>query len=384
MHCANRRRARRAVVAALILAVSLTTAHTQTARDADLTRIRAEIGRLRKRLDDVRTQTRGAEHDLEEADLELGIRTNELQLAIDMQSQLEQQRHDLESQIAAIASNVAREKAFLRKRLAVLYRLGGLSYLRLLLSIDDRRDPVQAVSMLGFLVSRDARAVARFQTAGEQLRARNADLTDRQQRLAGVRRVVEQRQKEMASARAKKERMLASLRSEGSQSEQKLAELEEKAKRLEHLLDALSRQNGTAPVAAIDIRTVRGALAWPVQGKIIEHFGKQTNAKFSTVTFNNGLKIAAAPGAEVRSVFAGTVLFSQWFKGYGNLVILDHGNRVFSLYGNLKSPAVAVGDRVNAGQTIAGVGESEAAHSGYLYFEIRQDNKPEDPQKWLR
>ena len=395
MHCANRRRAHRAVVVAvLILAVSLTnvaqtlssvpTAHSQTARDADLTRIRAEIGRLRKRLDDVRTQTRGAEHDLEEADLELGIRTNELQLAIDMQSQLEQQRHDLESQIAAIASNVAREKAFLRKRLAVLYRLGGLSYLRLLLSIDDRQDPVQAVSMLGFLVSRDARAVTRFQSAGEQLRARNAELADRQQRLAGVRRIVEQRQREMASARAKKERMLASLRSEGSQSEQKLAELEEKAKRLEHLLDVLSRQNGTAAVASIDIRTVQGALAWPVQGKIVEHFGKQTNAKFSTVTFNNGLKIAAAPGAEVRSVFAGTVLFSQWFKGYGNLVILDHGNRVFSLYGNLKSPAVAVGDRVNAGQTIAGVGESEAAHSGYLYFEIRQDNKPQDPQKWLR
>jgi septal ring factor EnvC (AmiA/AmiB activator) len=384
MHCANRRRAHRAVVATLIVSISLTTAHSQTARDADLTRIRAEIGRLQKRLDDVRSQTRGAEHDLEEADLELGIRTNELQLAIDMQSQLDQQRHDLESQIAAIASNVAREKAFLRKRLAVLYRLGGLSYLRLLLSIDDRRDPVQAVSMLGFLVSRDARAVARFQSAGEQLRARNAELADRQQRLAGVRRIVEQRQKEMASARAKKERMLASLRSEGSHSEQKLAELEEKAKRLEHLLDVLSRQNGTAAVAAIDIRTVQGALAWPVQGRIIEHFGKQTNAKFSTVTFNNGLKIAAAPGAEVRSVFAGTVLFSQWFKGYGNLVILDHGNRVFSLYGNLKSPAVAVGDRVNAGQTIASVGESEAAHSGYLYFEIRQDNKPEDPQKWLR
>ena len=390
MHCANRRRAHRAVaVAVLILAVSLTNvaqtlSSVPTARDADLTRIRAEIGRLRKRLDDVRTQTRGAEHDLEEADLELGIRTNELQLAIDMQSQLEQQRHDLESQIAAIASNVAREKAFLRKRLAVLYRLGGLSYLRLLLSIDDRRDPVQAVSMLGFLVSRDARAVTRFQSAGEQLRARNAELADRQQRPAGVRRIVEQRQREMASARAKKERMLASLRSEGSQSEQKLAELEEKAKRLEHLLDVLSRQNGTAAVAAIDIRTVQGALAWPVRGKIVEHFGKQTNAKFSTVTFNNGLKIAAAPGAEVRSVFAGTVLFSQWFKGYGNLVILDHGNRVFSLYGNLKSPAVAVGDRVNAGQTIAGVGESEAAHSGYLYFEIRQDNKPQDPQKWLR
>jgi septal ring factor EnvC (AmiA/AmiB activator) len=383
MHCAITRRTRRVIAAALLLVISLTTAHSQTSRNADLARIRADIARLRTRLDDLRTQTRSAEHDLEEADVELSIRTNELQLAIDMQSQLEEQRRETESQIAAITPRIAREKEFLRKRLAALYRLGGLSYVRMLLSIDDRRDPVQAMSMLSFLVSRDARAVTRFQAEREQLRARTTELADREQKVAGARRIVEQRQRSVAAARADKERTLLSLRNQGSESEQKLAELEEKAKRLEHLLDVLSRQNGTA-AAATDIRSVQGALAWPVQGKIIERFGKQRNAKFSTVTFSNGLKIAAAPGAEVRSVFAGTVLFSQWFKGYGNLVILDHGNRVFSLYGNLKSPAVAVGDRINAGQALAGVGESEDAHSGYLYFEIRQDNKPEDPQKWLR
>lgn len=383
MHCATSRRTRRAIAVALVLVVSITAAHSQTSRNADLTRIRADIARLRTRLDDLRTQTRSAEHDLEESDLELGIRTNELQLAVDMQSQLEEQRRETESQIAAIAPRIAREKEFLRKRLAALYRLGGLSYVRMLLSIDDRRDPVQAMSMLSFLVSRDARAVTRFQAEREQLRTRTIELADREQKVAAARRIVEQRQRSVAAARADKQRTLLSLRNQGSESEQKLADLEEKAKRLEHLLDALSRQNGAA-TAATDIRSVQGALAWPVQGKIIEHFGKQRNAKFSTVTFSNGLKIAAAPGAEVRSVFAGTVLFSQWFKGYGNLVILDHGNRVFSLYGNLKSPGVAVGDRINAGQALAGVGESEDAHSGYLYFEIRQDNKPQDPQKWLR
>jgi murein hydrolase activator len=383
MHCATSRRTRRTIAAALVLVISITTAHSQTARNADLARIRADIARLRTRLDDLRTQTRSAEHDLEEADLELGIRTNELQLAVNMQSQLEEQRRETESQIAAIAPRIAREKAFLRKRLAALYRLGGLSYVRMLLSIDDRRDPVQAMSMLSFLVSRDARAVTRFQSERDQLRARTMELAEREQKVAAARRIVEQRQRAVAAARADKERTLLSLRNQGSESEQKLADLEEKARRLEHLLDALSRQNGAA-TAATDIRSVQGALAWPVQGKIIEHFGKQRNAKFSTVTFSNGLKIAAASGAEVRAVFAGTVLFSQWFKGYGNLVILDHGNRVFSLYGNLKAPAVAIGDRVNAGQALAGVGESEDAHSGYLYFEIRQDNKPEDPQKWLR
>src|SRR5205807_3055616 len=182
MHCATIRRTHRAIAAAvLVLIISIAAAHSQTARNADLARIRADIARLRTRLDDLRTQTRSAEHDLEEADLELGIRTNELQLAIDLQSQVEEQRRDTESQIAGIAPRIAREKEFLRKRLAALYRLGGLSYVRMLLSIDDRRDPVQAMSMLGFLVSRDARAVTRFQAGREQLRARTNELADREQ-----------------------------------------------------------------------------------------------------------------------------------------------------------------------------------------------------------
>lgn len=372
-----------AIGATLLLFLTLSVAHSQTPRNADLDRVRSEIVKLKNRLESLKSQAQSAEREVEEADVELGIRTRELDLAIDMQAQLEAQQRDLQAQVDALVPRIARQKKFLAERLVALYRLGGLSYVRLLLSIDDQRDPLQAMSMLSYLVSRDARAVTRFQSERQQLALRLADLADRQKRLAGMRRVVEERRRAVVAARNEREQRLASLRTEGSQSEQRLAELEEKARRLEHLIDLLARQReGIAP--ATDVRALQGALPWPVGGKVIERFGRQRNAKFSTVTFNNGLKIAAAPGAEVRAVYAGTVLFSQWFKGYGNLIILDHGNRVFSLYGNLKSPAATAGDHIQAGQAIAGVGESEDAKSGYLYFEIRQDNKPEDPQKWLR
>jgi len=129
---------------------------------------------------------------------------------------------------------------------------------------------------------------------------------------------------------------------------------------------------------------VQGALQWPVRGTVIEEFGRQRNPKFATYTVNNGLKIEAVAGTEVHAIFQGTVLFSQWFKGYGNLIILDHGNRIFTLYGNLKGPTVASGDHVVMGQVIAGVGESEETSEGHLYFEVRSDNHPEDPRKWLR
>lgn len=374
---------RRSSSLALTLLICVVTAHSQTNHNADLDRLRGEIAKLRGRLTDLKTQAQTAERDLEEVDLELGIRTRELDVAMRMQSDLEQQQAIIAQQIADLQPKIGQQKDFLRKRLAALYKLGGLSYVRLVLSIDDRRDPIEAMSMLTYLVSRDSRAITRFEASRKQLNDRTLDLADRGRRIAEIKRVVEQRRMEVTAAHDEKTRMLASLQQQGSQSERRLAELEEKARRLERLIDTLSRQKAGQPPPA-DIHAVQGALGWPVAGKIVEGFGRQKDPKFATVTFNNGVKIAAPTGSEVHAVFTGTVLFTQWFKGYGNLIIVDHGNRVVSLYGNLKSPSVAVGERVSAGQTIAGVGDAEEGQAGYLYFEIRQDNKPEDPQKWLR
>jgi septal ring factor EnvC (AmiA/AmiB activator) len=251
------------------------------------------------------------------------------------------------------------------------------------LSIDPRKDPITAVSMLTFLVSRDARAVSRFESQQERLTLRSAQLLEERRKLADTRRLIEERQRSIAATVQQKERLLARLKTEESGSEKQIAELEEKANRLERLVEYLSTQQAGRAVP-IDVRTFQGALQWPVDGMVVEKFGLQRNAKFSTVTTNNGVRIAAVTGSPVHAVFQGTVLFSQWFKGYGNLIIVDHGSRVFSLYGNVKAASIAVGDHVNAGQTIAGVGESEEGRAGHLYFEIRRDNHPEDPQKWLR
>src|SRR5512140_2471138 len=369
-------------MAALLLLLTLH-ADSQTIRGADLDRIRGDIAKLRARLEEVHRQASSAQQELEAVSLEVDIRTHELALALDMESRLEAERRAIDGQIAQLAARLDRQKKSLGRRLNALYRFGGLSYVRMFLSIDRRRDPIEAMSMLSYLVSRDARLVTRFQQTRQQLNSRYLELGDRQRRIGEMRRVVEERQHAVMAARAQKEQLLASLRSQETGSQQRLAELEEKARRLERLIVVLSRQQ-SGTVTAGDIRSFQGALPWPVSGKVFEHYGRQRDPKFQTFTTNNGVKIAAAAGVPVRAVYAGTVLFSQWFKGYGNLIILDHGNRVFSLYGNLKSSNVAVGDRVLSGQTIAGVGESEESPPGYLYFEIRQDNRPEDPQKWLR
>jgi murein hydrolase activator len=379
-HPEPHRRRRVSFVAAVVVVLTLPLAHSQT----DLDRVRGEITRLRQRLEGVRQQAKSAEREVEEVNLELDIHTRELQLAVETEQRVDAARIATEGQIAELTPRIAKQKDELRRRLVALYRLGGLSYLRMLLELENERNPVQAISMLSYLVSRDARAVSRFQESQRQLAVQQAQLTERQKQLRETRVVVEQRRRAVAAAYAQKQAVLARLRTEESGSEQQLAALEEKARRLERLVQMLARQKRGELGPAADIVSVKGALGWPIEGKVLERFGKQRNPKFATVTMHNGLKIEAVPGTLVRAVFQGTVLFSQWFKGYGNLIILDHGNRVFSLYGNLKTPGVAVGDRITTGQTIAGVGESEDATSGYLYFEIREDNQPQDPQKWLR
>ena len=358
-------------------------ATTAPAQRTDLDRIRGDITRLRARLDEVRRQAQSAARQLEEVDLELGIRTHELELASAAEAKLAQEQQGIESQIAVLIPRIEQQKAALRKRLVALYRLGGLSYVRMFLALDENHNPIEAMSMLSYLVTRDSRLVTQFQNARTQLAVRQQQLADRQTRLRQTRAVVEERRRAVIAARVQQERVVARLRSEETGTAAQLAALEEKARRLQRLVDVLSQQQ-RGVMTALDLRSVQGALEWPVQGKVIERFGRQRNPKFATFTVNNGLKIEADAGTSVRAVFQGTVLFSQWFKGYGNLIILDHGNRVFTLYGNLKAPAVAVGDRIATGQPIAGVAESEEAASGHLYFEVRQDNKPEDPQKWLR
>jgi septal ring factor EnvC (AmiA/AmiB activator) len=365
------------IVAALLV---LQSAHAQR---TDLDRIRTDISRLRARLDEVRRQAQSAARQLEEVELELGIRTHELELASAAEQRLASEQQDTEAQIAALVPRIEQQKAALRKRLVALYRLGGLSYVRMFLALDESQNPIDAMTMLSYLVTRDSRLVTQFQDARAQLAVRRQQLAERQERLRQTRVVVEERRRAVMAARAQQQRVVARLRTEESGTAAQLAALEEKARRLQRLVDVLSQQK-RGEMAALDIRSVQGALEWPVEGKVIERFGRQRNPKFATFTVNNGLTIEADPGTQVRAVFQGTVLFSQWFKGYGNLIILDHGNRVFTLYGNLKAPAVAVGDKIVTGQPIAGVGESEETASGHLYFEVRQDNKPEDPQKWLR
>ena len=194
-----------------------------------------------------------------------------------------------------------------------------------------------------------------------------------------------------------------------------MQELEESSKRLMALITKLERERKRAlaqqaqaerrrqqqarapprpverqplpPSATIDgdskFAKLRGQLTWPISGTLVSTYGKIKHPTFNTYTFNKGIGIGASPGSEFRVIEAGQVLYADRFKGYGNLLIVDHGDSYYSLYAYASELLVQVGDRVKRQQVVGRTGEGGSLNGPALYFEIRHQGKPENPLEWL-
>lgn len=379
-----RGRARPAVLALalFLLAVPAGDGAAQSTEERDLEQLRTRIRGLEREISSLRSREQTERTQLQTLDLELELRNRELEIAVRTVRRLAAERDFLESRVRDLSARYEEQRSFIARRMRALYKMGGLSYLRLLFSARTDRAALESMGMLNYLVQRDARAIDQFRAMRKALAEEREALAERSAQVASAHELVAARQKQLEDKRREQQALVANLRERSRRSEAQLTDLTEKAERLERLMKLLYERDRVSIAASVT--QLRGALSWPVRGEVVEEFGRQRSRRFATFTINNGLSIAAEPGAEIRAIFDGTVLYSQWFKGYGNLVILDHGERVFSLYGNTRSVRVTQGDRVMAGEVVGAVDEAEEDGGGLLYFEIREDNQPVDPRAWLR
>jgi septal ring factor EnvC (AmiA/AmiB activator) len=128
----------------------------------------------------------------------------------------------------------------------------------------------------------------------------------------------------------------------------------------------------------------KGRLTLPVKGTIVERFGRHKHPEFDSFTFSNGISVTAPAGTPIHAVFDGEVIFADYFKGYGNMIIVDHGGGFFSLYAHAASVAKKVGSKVARNDVLASVGDVDSSKGPLLYFEIRYQGKPVDPAPWFR
>jgi septal ring factor EnvC (AmiA/AmiB activator) len=293
-----------------------------------------------------------------------------------------------EAKARAAEAEVARATEALGPRLAARYRLGREGYVRFLLGARSIGDVLRRKRLYNALLEADLDALATLRFTAEGAKAARDELLASRKELAASVEAESDRRSALEGKVAQQKRVLAAVQQEKALHEQAVRELEEAARDLQETMGQLEKAPKAAePKATAEappIRKARGKLTFPVEkGRVEVHFGRAVDRRFGTVTLQHGIDVRSPQGTPVHAVWPGKVVHAGWFKGYGNLLVVDHGGGFYSLMAHLDVLEKAVGDELQQGAEVGTVGDTGSLKGAYLYFELRDGQKPLDPERWL-
>ena len=296
------------------------------------------------------------------------------------QRQLQQQADQQQRQLDEGKQNLRKIGRRLEKRLVALYKEGEIGPLKILFSADSPTELVQQYHYLTRVLEYDQELLGEYRLAIEAQQQRMQELERLQQQKAILLKDEQQQREVAADGRRLQARLLKQVKQEKKQLRQELAQLQESAKRLQGLVSRLQEET-VAPAPSLEIGSFdKGRLVWPVTGSILINFGTQKDRSLGTYYESNGIEVAVPPGSAIRAAAGGEVVFADWFKGYGNLLIINHPGGFHTLYAQADKLNKSLGEVVKAGEV---VGKSGLNGRDSIYFEIRKNGAPVNPLKWL-
>lgn len=381
------------------------------AKQADLNELRGRIETMRKELAASEGHRAHAADRLRESEREISILQRELHELASERGELQRTLKDLQIQAQHLESTLAQQQARLEKLLFRQYQKGTPDSLQLLLNGDDpnqlARDAYYIAAIArarGELLQEIRGTLAKKQVLAQDTKEQADDLLE-------VEAEQKQRHSQLMQQRTQRKAMLNEVSSRIASQRKEIGHLQQDEKRLSQLIDRLSKllaaraakpkptspardpdgerelkrpatveaENRHIPEASSgQFARLKGSLRLPVRGAVGGRFGA---AREGGGTWK-GVFIRAAAGSEVKAVAAGRVVFAEWMRGFGNLLIIDHGDAFLSIYGNNESLLKQVGDSVRGGENVASVGNSGGNPETGLYFELRHQGQPVDPMKW--
>jgi septal ring factor EnvC (AmiA/AmiB activator) len=355
-------------------------------REAELERLRAAIGLSRERVGEYEREHRGLLEVLESMDLAAIALTREVALSRRAAEVARAELIVVETEASEIEARLHATEAAMKLRAVALYKSGDVALVRTLFSAGGIREFLARTSALKLLLRRDAELLERHQAESAEFeiareRARIAAATN-----DAAAEALRTRKRELAAERSVKRQLVAKLHDDRTRERAALVELEQAARALEETLENLQREPAPslAALGGPPFESLQHRLAPPVDRPITGRFGRVIDEEFFTETYRSGVVFGAQLGDPVRAVAAGHVRYAGWFRGFGRLVILDHGDSYFTVSGHLSEMYVDVGARVGRGDTIGAVGETGSLTGPQLYFEVRLGADPLDPTDWLQ
>jgi len=242
----------------------------------------------------------------------------------------------LSREIKTLNAKSLKSRQYLKKRLRMLYKeqYGGNALI--LLSARDYQDLIRKSRYLSLIAYHDGREMKTYGTKIRAINSKKRKMENLYRKLETNKADALQKKKELQAERVKKDRLLAMIRSKRSTYEKTIRELEESSKRLREMIKRLVKKKIPASVTGKGFRSLKGHLSWPVKGRVLIPFGRYRDPKFNIPVFKNGIEIKARPGDRPKAVSGGRVVYADWFKGYGLLLIINHGAAIIVYMGTFR------------------------------------------------
>jgi murein DD-endopeptidase MepM/ murein hydrolase activator NlpD len=377
-----------ALVPSLALARSSGIEQRIEAERAKAQQIQARLHAKRSELHSVTLRYQDLQHQLGETNAAIGEVNGRIG-SLEAQQTSTQRRLDWNTiQLKAAQRSLRLHDDLLKRRLVNIYEYGDLSYVNALIAARSFSEFVERWEDLRLLIAANERAVRARKQAQARVAAIEADLERARIELEQQEQAQEQARSQLGSLADERANLveLASVRRHSVASE--VAEMEDLSAAEEAQLEGLivereremeAERRAAGIAGSVESEGVAGSFSWPVTGTITSPFGWRSNPFGGSPEFHQGLDIAAPSGTTVTAAAGGTVIMAQWYGGYGNYILIDHGGGYSTGYGHLSAIYVSSGQSVQRGQAIGAVGSTGQSTGPHLHFEVRIAGKPVDP-----
>jgi septal ring factor EnvC (AmiA/AmiB activator) len=318
----------------------------------------------------------------------------------DTEKELQAIERDLElaqKEIKQGEDELIREKHILKERTMVLenrlreiYKRRLTGYLEILFNSESFSDFLTRFRYIKNILSLDAEMINDIRQQMKKIENNKINLENREEILSLLKKEVEKEKENIKFSIKAKKSIINKIDSQKEVHLKSLKELEQSSLEIKNIIERVYKQQeedskkaSQKEIPAITLKPKKGILALPIQGKLISEYGRQKNTDFNTYTFNSGIDISASLGQVVRAAGSGEVIYTGNIKGYGQIIIIDHGGRTTTLYAHLSKILVEIGNKIKKSQIIGQVGDSGGVTSPRLHFEVRVEGKPTDPMNWL-
>lgn len=350
----------------------------QQQQEQELADLQQQIQLSERQLKQQQQQLEQAEQQLQSADRELAKASEKVHRTELERQQLNARQQQLTEEQASLEDKLKQQQALLASQLKSAYSLGQHDYSRMLLNQQDASRLERVLSYYQYFNRARVEQLSALNNTIAALQQVLTELADKQQQLADTLRILQQQQQQLVLAKSTQQQAVTKLQRTLQQQGRQLDYLRQNETSLQATLDELRRKARQARELN-GLSKQKGRLSWPLNGTLLQKFGESRQGGMSS----RGILIQSSEGAQVHAVADGQVIYADWLKGYGWVIVLDHGDGFMSLYGHNQNLLKQPGARISAGESIALAGMSGGQASAGLYFEIRNKGEAVNPLSWL-